>query len=483
MKEYKVFIQRIGLLGVTNILLALSTLILLPILTKSFSITDYGIWVQINTLVTLIPNIAILGLPYTMVRFLSAEKDKNRIKDGFYSILIIIIGTNILISSLLLLFSRTIANLLFDGNIIIVQISAFIVFITCLDILLLNYFRTFQQIKKYSILSLIQTYIGVLLVSYLAILGFNVEIAAWGLFISKIVTFIIMAFIIISEIGISIPQFTNIKEYLSFGIPTIPGSLSFWIVESSDRFLIGILLGTAFVGYYAPGYTLGNIIVMFLSPFSLLLPAVLTKYYEENNHEKIMIFINYSMKIFLLIAIPTLFGMSFLSKPLLTLLTTPEIANQGYLVTPFVAMSATLFGIYGLIVNLIILEKKTRIIAIVWIIAAIMNLILNFILISPFGILGSAIATFISYAIAFVITLFFTLKNFDIKFDLKYISKCIFASIIMTLIIDLFNPKGLFDVILVISISILVYFAIMFIIKGFEKEDLKFLKKLISFEK
>ena len=98
MNEYKLFVQRIGLIGITNILVALSSLILLPIMTKSFSISNYGIWVQINTTIGLIPNLATLGLPYTMVRFFSSEKDKEKIQEGFYSLLSIVLVSSIILS-------------------------------------------------------------------------------------------------------------------------------------------------------------------------------------------------------------------------------------------------------------------------------------------------------------------------------------------------------------------------------------------------
>jgi len=482
MIEYKIFIKRIGILGFSNILLALSSIILIPILTKNFSITEYGIWVQINTLIALIPNLTTLGLPYTMVRFLSAETDKEKIKDGFYSILTIILLFNVVASIILFLFSEMIANALFDGDIIVVQISTLIIFITCMDIIFLNYFRTFQQIKRYSILSLFQTYSGVILVSILAIYGFNVEIAAWGFFLSKIISFIIMAFIIFSEIGISIPKFTHLKEYLSFGIPTVPGSLSFWIVESSDRFLIGLLLGTAFVGYYAPGYVFGNIIVMLLSPFSLLLPAVLTKYYEENKIKEINIFIKYSLKFFILVAVPSVVGISFLSKPLLYIITTPEIAAQGYLVTPFVATSAFLFGLYGLIMNLIVLEKKTKVIGIAWIIAAIINILLNIVLILPLGIIGSAIATLLSYSVAFSIIFIYSRKNFDIDFEMMFLVKCVVSATTMGALLVLIDPHNIIEIIISILLSIVVYFTLMYISKGFEKYEISFIKKLIKNE-
>ncbi len=99
MSEYKLFVQRIGLVGITNILVAISGLILLPIITKNFTTSDYGVWVQITTTIALLPNVATLGLPYTMVRFLSAEKDIEKIREGFYSLAGVVLISTTTISS------------------------------------------------------------------------------------------------------------------------------------------------------------------------------------------------------------------------------------------------------------------------------------------------------------------------------------------------------------------------------------------------
>ena len=75
-----------------------------------------------------------------------------------------------------------------------------------------------------------------------------------------------MGYLIVLKIGIRIPRFklSTIKEYLGFGLPIVPGRISSWIVQASDRYLIGIFLSVAFVGYYSPGYALGNIIAIAL---------------------------------------------------------------------------------------------------------------------------------------------------------------------------------------------------------------------------
>ena len=255
MNEYKLFVQRIGLVGITNILIALSSIILLPIVSESFSITEYGVWVQVNVTIILVPSIASLGLPYSMVRFLSAEKDIKRIQEGFYSIASLVLVSTLVILGLLLLFANNVALALFNGDVNLTILVSITITFACLNALFLNLFRTLQQMKRYSIFLLIQTYLGVFIVSYFAIKGFGIYDATLGLLIANIITFIIMVIFIISNIGFKIPEFLKIKEYLLFGLPTIPGNLSSWIVDSSDRYVIGIIMGAAFVGYYTPGYT------------------------------------------------------------------------------------------------------------------------------------------------------------------------------------------------------------------------------------
>jgi O-antigen/teichoic acid export membrane protein len=476
--EYKKFVQRIGLIGTTNILIALSSLILLPILTKNLSINDYGIWIQITTTIVLIPNIATLGLPYTFIRYFSAETNKKKIQEGFYSIAFISIISTFIISILLLVFSKSIASAIFNNNINIVLVLIIIIFFASINSLLINYFRTFQQMKIYSIFLLIQTYTGVLVVSYFVINGSGIYEATLGLLISYLISFLIMIFFIISSIGFKIPKFEKIREYLSFGLPTIPGNLSYWMVDSSDRYIIGLLLGTSFVGYYSPGYTLGNIIIMFLAPFSLLLPSILPKYYDENNIDMVKIFLNYSLKYFLLIAIPSTFGLSLLSKPILMILTTPDIALNGYLITPFITFSTLLFGIYAIISNIVVLNKKTKIIGTVWVLAAFSNLLLNILIVPYFGIIGAAAVTLFAYIIAFGLTFYYTNKYFEFRLNLNFIFKSVFSSIIMSILIIRINPISLLNIILTVFIAFVIYMVTLFLLKGIKTDELKFFKSI-----
>jgi len=84
----KLLVQRIGLIGLMNLLTNLGGIILLPILTKNISVGDYGIWAQVNVTVGLISILILLGLHQSMVRFMAAAKGRDEIQESFYSILL-----------------------------------------------------------------------------------------------------------------------------------------------------------------------------------------------------------------------------------------------------------------------------------------------------------------------------------------------------------------------------------------------------------
>ena len=151
-------------------------------------------------------------------------------------------------------------------------------------------------------------------------------------------------YLIVAQIGFAIPKFRRLRQHLAFSVPLIPGMVSGWIVNSSDRYLIAFFLGAAAVGYYSPGYTLANILSMVAAPFVTLLPAVLAKHYDDDNIAEVRTILSYSLKYYFGIVLPCVFVLSVLSKPLLLALTTQQIAANGSLVIPLVAAGAALIG-------------------------------------------------------------------------------------------------------------------------------------------
>ena len=478
MDEYLKFIKRMGVVGIANILISLSGLIFIPIITKSFSTSDYGVWSQVNTFVSLVPNIVNLGLPYTMVRFLAAEKDKSVIRQSFYSMMLLVLASTVIMIVVLFIFSGQIAAALFDGSLQIMYIVIFMSFFACLDLMLLSYFRTFQQIALYSTFLVLQTYIGVVVSIILTWMHQPIDVVVLGRFSGFFLVFVAMALLIVRELGFA-TKLKGLKEELKFALPTVPNNVSSWVVDSSDKFVIGIFLGSAAVGCYSPGYALGNLILMFLTPFAVLLPAVLPEYYEKGDMEKVDTFLTYSMKYYLLLTIPATVGLSLLSKPLLYILTTTVIADNGFMITPLVALGAIFMGIYGIVNNIIILEKKTTILAHIWIVVAVLNIVLNIFAVPYIGIYGAGLATLVCYFFAFAVTLIYSKRYARLPFDYKSIAKIIIASIVMGIFVVVANPMGIISILIVVAVAVVIYFAALLILKGIDKKEIDLIKSMV----
>ena len=127
--------------------------------------------------------------------------------------------------------------------------------------------------------------------------------------------------------------------------------------------------------------------------------------------------LTYSLKYYIGIALPCVFAVSVLSKPILLVLSTQQIATNGYLVTPFVAAGTALVGAYAVLVTILSLEKKTAFIGTIWMLAAALNFGLNLVLIPYLGLIGAALTTFLAFLLAFVLTAIYSTRHF--KFDVN----------------------------------------------------------------
>jgi O-antigen/teichoic acid export membrane protein len=292
-----------------------------------------------------------------------------------------------------------------------------------------------------------------------------------------------MSFLIIKIIGFKFPNFSKIKDYLSFGLSTISGNISNWAVQSSDRYFIGYFLSPVFVAYYSPAYTLGTIINMFLTPLNIVLPAVLAKSFDENKLDEVKIYLKYSLKYFMLLAIPSAFGLSILSKSILRILSTAEISNNGFFITPFVLLSMLFLGAKAILGQPIMLAKKVKINSAIWTLAAVINIGLNFIFVPKWGILGAALTTLIAYFTTLIGTILVSIKY--IKFDIDYLSiaKSLLAASVMSMLIyyllNKLNPYKPLELILLITIGTVIYGSMLILLKSFEKKELKFFKTLL----
>lgn len=484
MRESSVkFVKDVWVVGVTNIIIALSGIILLPILTKTLGASNYGIWVQAIVTINLITPLATLGLSGAMVRFLAAEKDIKEIQEGLFSTIVSVFLVGCVASFLLVIFSALLAKSFFGNAVDILKILAFIIPFWCVDVVFLDFFRAFRQIKRYSAFKIGVAYgeVGAVLFSVLS--GFGLKGAVLSLLAVRIVFFLIMLYLILRQIGVKLPIFKNIKLYLNFGLPLVPSAIAQWAISLSDRYVIGFFLGVASVGFYSPGYAIGTLIVILFEPIVFVLLPTLYKLFDEQRIDETKKYLSLSLKYFLLFAIPAGAGLFILSKQVLTILSTTEIAENGYYITPFIAVATILWGVYEIFARVLDMFKKTKIIGAVRSVAAFINLILNIIFIPIFGIVGAAVTTLIAYTLTAVAAIYFSRKYLKFETDFVFIIKSVVASAVMVVVILGLNPHSIVEVLISIAAGGVVYMGVLLLLKGWSYEEIKFVLRLGSNER
>ncbi len=480
MSVYRQFVKSLGITAIGQILVSLGGIILLPLLTKSLGAGDYGLWIQVEATVSLLTLISGFGLPFALNRFLASEEEHSRVSDIFYSTVIFALASSVLLSILFLIFSPNLASLFFGGNINAVLLTASIAPIRMLWWTYLNYVRAFQEMGKYTIITVFQKYGVIVLSTILIFLGYGLIGALSTLVITYTTTLAALACLVGRRIGFRRPAFVRLKGYLRFSLPTVPGSISHWVVDLSNRYIIGALLGIVAVGYYSSAYVIGNLSIFLTTLLSLILPSALSKLHDMGKIHELRNHLAYSLKLILMVNIPFVFGSIALSKAILTVLSTAEIAYNAYFVAVIISLSGVFFGGYVVIAQILLLVKKTELIALVWGISALVNLVLTIMLVGFLGVVGAAIAALASYIISCVLTAYFSFREITFKIEGRFIAKCIISSLVMFGVISLFSPSGVIQTIFVILLGMGVYFLSMILLKGFKKEEIDFAKEIIK---
>lgn len=478
--SYQKFAKDVVIIGVTNFLVALSGLMLLPLLSKTLGAHDYGIWAQVDVTIQLALGIVGLGLPFTLSRFLAAETDREKLQDGFYSAFTIVALATLAASILLIVFANPLAAAFFAGATQIVRIAGLIILVWSLDLMLLGLFRARRQMRSYAIFMIATRYGEIGLIAYFVLNGHGILSVILCLLAVRTLIFLALFFFIKSQIGIKRPHFRNIKDYLNFSLPMVLGGMAAWVVASSDRYVIGYFLGVASVGVYSAGYSLGSIPVMFSAMLAFVLPPTLSKLYDEGKIDELKTHLTYSSKYFLALAIPFVVGAAVVAEPVLRLFSTAEIASQGYFVMPLVALSILLWGTFAVIYHTLILAKRTKILGLIWGIAALVNLGLNIVVVPYLGIMGAALTTLIAYSLVLGIGSYYSFREFKFPIDWRFIIKSVFASGTMALAVWLMHPQSNLDTIITVLVGVAVYGACLFLLKGFTREEIAFFRGLVQ---
>jgi O-antigen/teichoic acid export membrane protein len=351
-----------------------------------------------NSISLLIP-ILTIGYSTGIMRYmLDKDKDENRILGAL--IFIWIIANFILITFYPLLNKFSV----FEGYL---KYFYSIFFLNSFDILIAQFVRGRERIKIFALSGVLKALIlGFCNVIFLLVLQLEAE----GYLISIVFSHLSSIFYL-SYVGVKMSSFKEvqldfnlIKRISLFSIPFVPNSISWWINNASDKYIVIYYLGSAATGVYSIANRVPNILVAITTVFNQAWQISAIKKFnkEESSEYYSSIFKNYSATLTAICSILIL-----LSPIIARFLFLNEYYNAWRFV-PFLLVAVEMGALTKYYDAIIISTKKTNSIFWATVLGAFINISLNLILIPQIGIMGAAIATMFSYLMIFVFKVVFT---------------------------------------------------------------------------
>lgn len=183
----------------------------------------------------------------------------------------------------------------------------------------------------------------------------------------------------------------------AFGLPMVPQQLSVFILFAGDRIVIRHDVGSAATGRYSVAYNVGSLGVLLLV---FVNQAWIPRIYALTDRLARSRLLASSRDMMSLLLVPVMCGLAA-AAPVVLRLWAPQSFGPTALtsIVAIVAAATIPYGLFLSNVRALMSEAMTGRVALVTAVGALVNIGLNILMVPPFGIVGSAVATVISYVL------------------------------------------------------------------------------------
>jgi O-antigen/teichoic acid export membrane protein len=379
--------------------------LLLPTLTNYLSPEDYGtlsIFMVFNSIL-----IAFIGMG------LNSNITKNFHKTSRHDLgkivfnSLIILGITFIIFSIICFFFTLKFDKVFSIPSNFLMILPVIALMYVLNKLNTTIIIQEQRPKLFILIEVVSSFIVVFTtlfcLSYLKLSWFSRPL---GNIVSGII-FSIFALFYIHKRGYIVVEFDlkKIRSILLFSFPLIPHMLCGIIIALSDRFYINQMIGADAVGIYSVGYTFGTIVAIFSESFiKAWTPWFYKTIQNPSENERINIVRYTYIFIILVFSLPII--ISYLAKFIFPIFLNSDYSGAIKYVF-WVSLSYSTRALYQIFFPFMINIGKSKVITFANILAAFLNLILNYFLINYYGTIGAAYSTFCAFLLSGLILIIY----------------------------------------------------------------------------
>lgn len=364
----------------------------IPIFTRILSTNDYGIVNTYNSMVGILS--MLLGFALHMGIRASFVDKKEETED----VLVSNVFFTLCIGLLILIFFKVICFFI-NLNFRLIYIAL----INALSIAIIDDYIMYLMMKykfKNRIIFMIFPNLLSVFFSIIIIVFFLEENLYLGRIVVNAIIITIFAFVAIIN---SLKQSNNIKKEhivysLKISIPLIMHGIALNVLSQSDRIMITALADPTQTAIYSLIYNFGMIATVITTSLEgVWIPWQTEKLNEKSNDE-----INNFGRYYIFMMTYLLFCVIMIAPEIVKIMA-PKEYWEGIIIVPLIVSSNYIVFLYSLYVNIEHYYKKTLEITVSTIVAALSNIVLNYLLIPKYGYIAAAFTTLLSYSISLYI--------------------------------------------------------------------------------
>lgn len=411
MSRTKGLLRDSSLLAISSIASKMLVLFLVPLYARVLSAEEYGIADLVNNITVMAYPVLTLSISEALFRYTLGKEEKSA--SAFTISLMIILASGLIV------FAFAPASYIFGKSIENQWLWLSTFYITySLNNMLISYARGLHLIKLVGIQGVLQTVITVT-IAIVTLIVFKLGLNGYfsSLCIANLASILYM---VIATKAYQIVQLRSldsalIREMLKYCIPLIPTFISWWLINSIDKYFIIAMLGIGASGIYSIAHKIPSLI---LSLAEVFMSAFLISLIENKDDSKNAQYCSNAFRVFCFLLV-LLGAVIIVSSDLWAgaLFGEEFISAKHYL--PPLILAAVVSAFASFFAAFFTLGKRTNILMVTTIIGAIVNIILNYILMPKMGMDGAAYATVISLAVLWVIRMANVNKVISLRLDYK----------------------------------------------------------------
>lgn len=426
MSKYSKLVKNSGIFAIANMGSSLVSFILVRFYTELLTIDQYGTIDFLTTLSSMLIPFLTLAIVEAVLRFGIDSDDKRSVLSNG---LIVALTGNIIAFAV--------------GPLIICQTaysdysywSLCLILTTSLNSIAAQFVRGIGRVRTFAVCGVLKTFVLVSC-NILLLAGFKMKVEGYllSMIISEVASFLFLFFKAKLWKYMTIkPNRNLLKDMVIYSLPLMPSSLAWWVMNASDKYMLIAFIGVQANGLYAVAHKLPTLINLCNSLFfqAWQLSAV-----EESSSDSRQAFYSNVFNTLAMFLCISCSGLLLIMKPLMKILVAPSYANA-WMYTPFLVLGMMFSAFSSFLGTNYTVTKKTGGALKTTIIGAMVNVILNYILIKLCGINGAAFATMTSFLVMWIARAIDTRHFIKIQYQYKQLVLAFLAVFTQALVIAL----------------------------------------------